>query len=139
MSAKATPRSPDRALGYLLGRTEIDPAGCWVWTGPVSSGYGRTKIWGEMWGAHRFSYHHLRGHLHRDHHVHHVCGVSLCVNPRHLELVGPEENAAEMRDRVNYRATIRALEAEVAALRHDLELLLHDMAPSVGRDIPHMG
>ena len=54
-------------------------SGCWLWTGPCSpNGYGyfgRTT-------AHRWIYQRTVGPARE--HLHHHCGVRLCVNPRHL-------------------------------------------------------
>lgn len=72
---------------------------CWLWTGAKSRGKGNRKWYGSfrvgkrVLRAHRFAHDVLGGGTcpagwHRDHR----CGVSLCVNPAHLEAVPKEVN-----------------------------------------------
>jgi hypothetical protein len=76
------------------------PNGCWLWTaGQTSTGYGkfeRIKDDGRRvtCKAHRFSFLLHGGALLPGHHLHHVCGVSVCVNPQHLQQVTPKEHRA---------------------------------------------
>lgn len=74
-------------------------SGCWLWTASCNQdGYGMLKLEGKMIGAHRISkLIHSRipiettgvGTMNWDH----LCKVRCCVNPAHLELVTPQENA----------------------------------------------
>lgn len=72
---------------------------CWLWVGAKSRGRGNRKWYGtfhvnrQRVRAHRFAHDVLGGGTcpagwHRDHR----CGVSLCVNPHHIEAVPKEVN-----------------------------------------------
>jgi hypothetical protein len=128
---RSVERRPEHALRYLRSRTTVDPiTRCWVWQGPVTpNGYGRTRIDGSMWNAHRYAYHHLVGWLHREMAVHHLCGNTRCVNPAHLQLASVTANTAEMLGRQTYEAQVHALEREVL----DLQDALYDALSLVDR------
>lgn len=74
--------------------------GCWLWTSASNYGYGNfyfeTRDGGSpsnpYVGAHRFAYESMRGEIPPGLHLDHLCRVTLCVNPWHLEPVSPEEN-----------------------------------------------
>lgn len=76
---------------------EIDPGtGCWLWQRRTQAGgYGETTFEGRRNRlAHRVVYERLRGPVPEDHHLHHVCGTRVCVNPDHLVPLTPAEHAA---------------------------------------------
>lgn len=59
--------------------------GCWIWGGSVDKdGYGKLKIDGSMWLAHRMVYEDLVGPIPAAHVLHHACETPPCVNPEHL-------------------------------------------------------
>ncbi|WP_341935310.1 HNH endonuclease [Microbacterium sp. LWO14-1.2] len=64
-------------------------AGCWLWTGPVHKGYGKSS--GTT--AHRHVWLALGRTIARGLELDHLCRVPLCVNPDHLEPVTRAENA----------------------------------------------
>src|SRR5688500_6125043 len=72
------------------------PAECWYWTGGNNGRYGVFSIGGKnRWYkeyAHRWSYSHFRGEIPAGKQINHLCEVTLCVNPAHLEPVTPREN-----------------------------------------------
>ncbi len=77
--------------------------GCWIWTGyrhgRPGSEYGRMRWRGEMTLAHRVSWMLHVGPIPEGMHVLHKCpggGNPLCVNPSHLGIGDPTENAADM-------------------------------------------
>lgn len=83
---------------FMLKVVENDD-GCWLWTGATSGTdrkYGRycpeptasTKL--EM--AHRVSYELFVGPIPEGLTIDHLCRVTLCVNPEHLEPVPLQEN-----------------------------------------------
>jgi len=88
-------------------REKVDQRGpdeCWLWLASNNGkGYGRYRIDGQNYGAHRLAYELENGPIpegksHHDHCVLHRCDVPLCCNPRHLFLGSQKENVAD-RDR----------------------------------------
>lgn len=82
----------------------ILPNGCWYWRGARSRGagnsqwYGTFKYRGKSIRAHRFMSDYVMGNTcpegyHRDH----TCSFSLCVCPKHIEVVTREENQRRKR------------------------------------------
>lgn len=57
---------------------------CWLWTAATASGYGRFKIGGQAYLAHRLVYEWLVGPIPNDYFVCHKCDTPACVNPDHL-------------------------------------------------------
>lgn len=74
----------------------VDKGGdCWLWTGGVSSGYGRVKEDAPsrvQLYAHRVSYEMANGPIPEGMVVDHRCHVPLCVNPAHLRVVTRKQN-----------------------------------------------
>ena len=73
---------------------KIERAGCWVWTGCISSnGYARVTWAGRVENAHRVVWRLLTG---RDvptgMEMDHLCRNRACVNPAHLEVVDKRTN-----------------------------------------------
>lgn len=74
--------------------------GCWIWTGAkTQKGDGNCYPWftishhnGVL--AHRWSYMQTKGGIPEGYQIDHLCRVTLCVNPDHLEAVTPKENQA---------------------------------------------
>lgn len=65
---------------------------CWVYTGSLSEGYGRTKINGRRWLVHRYVWEHTYGPIADGLELDHLCRNRACCNPAHLEPVTPVVN-----------------------------------------------
>lgn len=79
---------------------KVDKSGiCWEWLGGKSRGYGTFRFLSPggksmTVGAHRVSYFWLTGQFGEEFgHIDHLCRNPSCVNPEHLEMVTPGENA----------------------------------------------
>ena len=70
-------------------------SGCWIWQGRRDrQGYGHTKTPGDKkWLAHRLTYTVWVGPIPDGLEIDHLCRVTSCVNPEHLEPVTRAENA----------------------------------------------
>jgi len=72
---------------------------CHFWIGALSTGreragrYGRIYLRGKYRGAHRAIYEEKIGPVPPGKHLHHLCGVTRCVNPEHLIPVTPSEHS----------------------------------------------
>lgn len=76
----------------------IDDTGCWIWLrSKDAQGYGRLHSNGAHFDqrAHREYYRRANGPIPDGWHVHHKCGVRLCVNPAHLEATSPTDHFME--------------------------------------------
>lgn len=70
-------------------------SGCWLWVGALfKSGYGAFRKDGKASYAHRVSYElYKKTPIPSGLHLDHLCRVTCCVNPDHLEPVTPGENS----------------------------------------------
>lgn len=79
----------------FFSKVRVQPDGCWIWTAYVNrTGYG---VFGTGKGktpmlAHRWAWRRLVGPLTEQDTLDHLCRVTRCVNPRHLEPVTSAEN-----------------------------------------------
>lgn len=65
---------------------------CVIWTAGNTGRYGVMWHDGKQRYAHRVIYEWLVGPIPDGYEIDHLCRVTLCVNPDHLEAVTPEEN-----------------------------------------------
>jgi len=69
---------------------------CWLWNAALSStGYGVFRVGGSpgrLLYAHRFAYELVKGDIPEGLFLDHLCRVTNCVNPGHLEAVTPQIN-----------------------------------------------
>lgn len=75
-------------------RPDLGP--CWLWTASAPAGYGQMRWNGTMRRTHRIAYELLVGPIAPGRHLDHLCMVTRCCNPDHLEPVTPEENTRRM-------------------------------------------
>lgn len=69
------------------------PGPCWIWTrAKTRNGYGNFSIKGRPYGAHQVGWWLTRGPVPDGLELDHVCRVTSCVNPDHLEPVTHREN-----------------------------------------------
>ena len=90
---------PVSATGYGRGidihtKYLVDENGCWIWLGRLDRhGYGRYRLKkNKSTGAHRAVYQRLHGAIPPGLDLDHLCRVTACVNPDHLEPVTRAEN-----------------------------------------------
>ena len=75
-----------RAMWWRISEEPI--SGCWLWTGPINRyGYGVACVSGRRMSAHRAVYEILRGAIPDGLTIDHLCRVTSCVNPWHMEAV----------------------------------------------------
>lgn len=84
----------DKELMKFFTRLEITGF-CWLWKGVLTDqGYARTTFKGRSTGAHRKAYELLIGPIPEGLTLDHLCRITHCCNPDHLEPVTQEENTA---------------------------------------------
>jgi hypothetical protein len=57
-----------------------------------TNGYGKIFAEGKNWGAHQLSYEVFVGPIPKGLYLDHLCRITNCINPDHLEPVTPREN-----------------------------------------------
>lgn len=68
-------------------------SGCWLWLQHLNSwGYGTIRVGNKTAYAHRVSYEMKKGKIPEGMTIDHLCRVTSCVNPDHLEVVTNKEN-----------------------------------------------
>lgn len=108
---------------------------CWIWRGRRDGvGYGQLYENNKLVGAHRLWYKRHRGELADDEHIHHLCGVRLCVNPDHLEkMTAQEHHSLHSRGSANpnHRISLLTVEA-IRILLKDGTLTQFEIAECFG-------
>lgn len=66
---------------------------CWLWQAAKDrKSYGQVRIRGRLYRAHRWAYEFCIGRIPHGLQIDHLCRVTSCVNPDHLEAVTNQEN-----------------------------------------------
>lgn len=83
-----TPFNINDLPSRVRAKVRVDEtAGCWLWLGALTHGYGSLGIENRTYRAHRFVWAYFNGPIPPDRELHHQCYVRCCVNPGHLESV----------------------------------------------------
>jgi hypothetical protein len=99
---KASNKQVSRRFWSKVDRRGDDD--CWTWLGPTNdTGYGILGFRGKQDRAHRVSYVLSCGEIPNGLHVLHSCDNPPCVNPKHLRLGTPADNAQDRAERGRYR------------------------------------
>lgn len=112
----------DLIIGVLKARCSIDDSRhepCWLWQGARRGRYGFTGRAATNRFAHRvmaWASLGCNGPIEAMPHIHHTCGVPLCLNPKHLMPVTALANILE-------RSARNALLHEISILRRALEAI----------------
>src|SRR5579859_8194513 len=92
-------RQAEQIKRMLARVIKNDTTGCWIWDAPISqNGYPRTALNLELgvykhMNAHTAFWWLVRGPIDPPLHLDHLCRVHACINPDHMEVVTPKENA----------------------------------------------
>ena len=82
---------------FELLADKIPFSGCWIWTRPLMpNGYGKLKVSGTTWRAHRYAYELFVGPIPNELLVLHTCDIKCCVNPKHLKLGTHADNTGDI-------------------------------------------
>lgn len=87
--------SEEQYYQRIMARVQKDDAGCWLWQGAKSGGYGYIGVGGRSGAAvrvHRFVYEYHNGPVPDGLDVMHSCNMRHCVNPAHIQAATREEN-----------------------------------------------
>lgn len=83
----------DRIELGAIPETAPELGECWIWTGAKTDrGYGKGLFGGRHTSSHRYAYEQLRVEVPEGLHLDHLCRVTDCCNPWHLDPVTPAEN-----------------------------------------------
>lgn len=77
----------------IVTAIERDANGCWLWTKKLNNmGYGHMGVRGKLHYPHRIAYAEFVGPIPDGLQLDHLCKVTRCCNPAHLEPVTGREN-----------------------------------------------
>ena len=65
---------------------------CRLWPGSTSNGYGQLGMNCRVVRAHVIAWEIANGPVPKGHHLHHMCGITLCCNEEHLIPLTPDEH-----------------------------------------------
>ena len=93
----------------VRAKIKYAPTGCWLFTGCHQGGYGYISEDGRMRGAHIVMYEERHGPVPDGLELDHLCRVTSCCNPDHLEAVTHMENVRRGRLAEVQRVRVTAL------------------------------
>lgn len=81
-------------IDRFMAKVSPEPnSGCWLWLASAQKGdYGHIWDGQAVVAAHLWSYRYHKGEIPKGFQIDHICRVTLCVNPDHLEAVTPSVN-----------------------------------------------
>jgi hypothetical protein len=100
-AGKLLPLTLDQKFWAKVEKTDT----CWMWTGPLSHGYGRHN----QFRAHRVAYELTNGPIPDGMEIDHECRVRQCVNPEHLRLATRKQNAENLAPQANCKSGVRGV------------------------------
>lgn len=79
---------------YATDKLATATGECWLWNGELSldGSYATFRFAGRCWSAHRVAYRDFGNDLPEELRLDHLCRITRCVNPSHLEPVSQAEN-----------------------------------------------
>ena len=105
--------------------TTSSPIGCWIWNASTrSNGYGKFRVKGMYWGAHRFSFFMFIGPVPHDLFVCHSCDNKSCVNPDHLWLGSNKDNLDDAVRKGLHGKNLKRGETQHASIFTDADVLI---------------
>lgn len=111
----------------FAAKVRVLESGCHIWQGSrTRGGYGQFRVGSDIVYAHRFAYEQAFGVIAPGLQCDHICNVTLCVNPLHLQLVTQAQNLMLARVRAGYGDIYLWEDALDAGLAVELEDLLPD-------------
>jgi hypothetical protein len=109
--------------------TPVPIAGCWLWTGALSNGYGSFRTKDRLYAAHKASYEAFVGPVPPGSWVLHSCDVRACCNPDHLFTGSRQDNIRDAQVKGRLKCPGRKRKKGLVykrPLRH-LDTLIHEM------------
>lgn len=90
---KGLPENHLRVHRRVIEVAKLPATECWLWQWRISDqGYGHLSILRRNWLVHRYMYELLVGPIPEGKELDHLCRVTRCVNPAHLEPVTRSQN-----------------------------------------------
>lgn len=102
-------RSRDMLPKAFWDKVQINPNGCWLWTGAIDTqGYGRiarTPFGQKAAKVHRLIFEHVHGAIPNGAHICHTCHRQACINPNHLYAGTAQSNMDDKMKAGRHRTT----------------------------------